>query len=123
MAVGLILIATACYYSNGDLFAADNKAVCSYPCPPAAPPARTHIHTTHNTTQHTAAFAKRDACTRLPLPGILLHFVHKLTRRGWFVCVVFVCVWLLDCLLRCAWVRCGGAGVGVVWRVGSRYAC
>ena len=28
MAAGLILIAIACYYSNGDLFAADNKAIC-----------------------------------------------------------------------------------------------
>jgi hypothetical protein len=112
MAAGLMLIAIACYYSNGDLFAADNKAVCSHPCPPAAPPARAHIHTTqHNTRRH------------LRRPVILLHFVHKLTRCGWCVCVLYLCVWLLDCLLRCAWVRCGDAGVCVVWRVESRYAC
>ena len=44
MAAGLLLIGGACYVSNGDLFAADNKAVFSDPCTPAracSPHART----------------------------------------------------------------------------------
>jgi hypothetical protein len=94
---------------------------------PPLPSRCPHSHTTqltfsHNKTQHTThgGIAKGDACTMLPLPVILLHSLHKLTRRGWcalsvFVCVC-MCVWLLDRLLRCAWVRCGagcGCGCGV----------
>ena len=68
---------------------------------PPLPSRCPHSHTTqltfsHNKTQHTThgGIAKGDACTMLPLPVILLHSLHKLTRRGWCALSVFVCVYV-----------------------------